>query len=271
MLVAMSKSVHYLYRPIHNIHKSCFKSITRRHWINAVHNQYVCTQTHPPEKVHTITEQSLYDIHKPENKYEILSPLLANTNLSNFIDKKVVYLIVFEFEGVRRIKFGWSANFMDRFASHEREIPFVIGIGYIVETPDPVKTEARFKEYMKFANKLVNLRMKNKNQTEILQNISLDEAVSVLNESVKYCSRHEEAMQSVDHVEIYRIKTHARIEECRIVNEPERLRAEAEKNRVDIERSRVVFDLLDLLVANKKDLSLRSFKKLERIISKSFL
>ena len=110
----------------------------------------------------------------PEHKYQLMSPRLAGVNLILFAKKPVCYLLPLVSDGIQYIKVGFSTDFLERYSTHMREIPDLSGVWFVIESSIAVETE--FKEYMRYAGKLVSARIGGKMQTELLTGITVHEA-----------------------------------------------------------------------------------------------
>ena len=173
-----------------------------------------------------------------ENKFMLLSPRQAGINLTQFAKKPVCYLITLIHEQQLYIKVGHSCDFIERLATHKREIPDLIGVWYVTEAPAAVETA--FKDYMRCAGKLTSAKVGSKVQTELLKDIDPTEA------EMELC-KHVMAHQVQSATEIHRIEIQAEIEKERIHAdiEKERLQAEIEKERMQLERLKIVAQLIE--------------------------
>lgn len=116
-------------------------------------------------------------------KFMFSSPNMNDKYLCDFIGKKVVYLVIFEYEGQLYIKFGKSEICKDRMASHFRTYPNAI-IYCMYEVTELKKVEDTFKAAMKYRNKLTSVTINGNNFTEIITNIRPEEAESILTKTI---------------------------------------------------------------------------------------
>jgi hypothetical protein len=168
------------------------------------------------------------------NKYAFLSPSMSGKDMHDFAGKEVCYLLTFPLDTNKSyIKFGRTTNLHNRMTEHMREIPGM-QIWFVLETPHARKLEDMFKKKMKYGGYLIDVVVKDKKQTEIITNITTEEAEDVL------VSLHDAMIGSDDEeshkgkiikmeidvrkkeldLEMERIKTHAAIEQdkLRIIN-----------------------------------------------------
>ena len=112
-------------------------------------------------------------------KYTLTSPSMNGKYLCDFIGKKVVYLVLFSYEGHIYIKFGKSEKCTDRMDAHYSTYPNAV-IYCIHEVIELKQVEDAFKKAMKYRNKLTNIAMNGQNFTEIVTDIKPDEAEEIL-------------------------------------------------------------------------------------------
>jgi len=119
------------------------------------------------EQVSITQEQN--NLAVPTHKYMLMSPRMQNVNLVTFSNKSVCYLMPLS---SKLIKFGYTTDIITRYTDHVREIPDLVGIWFVCEAPK--EAEGAFKDHMRYAGKLVSMKLGAKNQTELLQEISLE-------------------------------------------------------------------------------------------------
>lgn len=127
----------------------------------------------------------------PVNKYAFLSPSMKGKDMHTFIEKEVVYLLVFTHNGINYIKLGTTTNLHTRITEHIREIPGV-QIWYVVDTVHARKLEGMFKKKMRYVGHLTELVVNNKKQTEILVGITPEDAEASLTQLYKSIHGNED-------------------------------------------------------------------------------
>lgn len=128
-------------------------------------------------------------------RYALTSPSMEGKYLCDFIGSKVVYLVTFSHMGQVFIKFGKSENCTDRMESHYRTYPNSV-IYCIHEATELKKVEDAFKAAMKYRNKIRNVTINGRNFTEIVTDISLDEAEDILMKIVEEsCVKDDSVMR----------------------------------------------------------------------------
>lgn len=155
-------------------------------------------------------------VAKPTHKYMLMSPRMQHVNLVTFANKSVCYLLSVV-GGL--VKFGYTTDILTRYSDHMREIPELVGIWFVCEAPK--EAEGAFRDYMRYAGKLVSVRLGGKNQTELLQDITLECAEFELCRIVQaVCVRSD--------VEIRKLEL-----------EVEKQKLDVEKQKLDVEKHKL--------------------------------
>jgi hypothetical protein len=183
---------------------------------------------HEQTKANALTsaETATLETYRAAHKFEIMSPRQIGINLTFFSNKSVCYLLVLCVDGETLLKFGHTTDVLTRISDHQREIPELMGIWFVCEAPKEVETA--FKEHMRYAGKLVSMRLGNKNQTELLRGVTPECAEVELAKIVQNTSLRSD-------VEVKRLELE--IEKARIL-------AEVEREKLMVERARLKAQLI---------------------------
>jgi len=155
------------------------------------------------------------------NRYRFASPNMLGKSLHEFKDSRVVYLIVFCVDGITYIKFGKSESSLLRMETHLKDYPNAV-IYCMMVANDIKRIEDEYKLRMKYKGKLTDLVINKQNYTEIIKEISPEEAEAQL-QSIK---------TEIDNSE------HVRLELKRLDVETKRLETELETKKIDNEAKR---------------------------------
>lgn len=111
--------------------------------------------------------------------YEFLSPSMQGKYLDEFIDKNVVYLVMFEYNNITYIKFGISEKGLDRMKAHIKKYPNA-KLYCMHEANHFTPVENSFKTTMECRGKLISAMINGVKSTELVANISPMEAEELL-------------------------------------------------------------------------------------------
>jgi len=156
------------------------------------------------------------------NRYRFASPNMIGKSLDEFKDSRVVYLIVFYLDGITYIKFGKSESSLVRMETHLKDYPNAV-IYCMMVANDIKKIEDEYKLRMKYKGKLTDLVINKQNYTEIIKELTPEEAEALL-QSVK------KEIDNGDSV---------RIELKRLDVETKRLETELESKKLETESKRL--------------------------------
>ena len=114
-----------------------------------------------------------------ENRYRFGSPNMIGRSLDEFKDSRVVYLVVFTVDGVTYIKFGKSESSLLRMETHLKDYPNAV-IYCMMIAYDIKRIEDEYKIRVKYKGKLTDLVVNNQNHTEIIKELTPEEAEALL-------------------------------------------------------------------------------------------
>jgi hypothetical protein len=115
----------------------------------------------------------------PTHRFQFMSPSMAGQDMHAFVDKAVCYLLTFELDGAQYLKFGYTTDAHKRMTDHMREIPGV-QLWYMLESAQARKIEDEFRKKMRYMGHLIELQVKSKKLTEIVNGISPEVAEQIL-------------------------------------------------------------------------------------------
>lgn len=126
-------------------------------------------------------------ITSSNNKYHIMSPDMNGKRFDEFAGRELVYLLLIRITQLEiMLKFGKTTDMLKRFDDHCRDFKdYDISIWYLCPTMHSDKVEQQFKNIMKMRGHLCFRTINGKNHTELLENITPEEATYVLKSIVE--------------------------------------------------------------------------------------
>lgn len=115
------------------------------------------------------------------NRFVLHSPSMRGKYISQFGNKRVVYLLQWQYKDESYIKVGWTDNFASRMKDHSSVMPGFT-IWCVVETRDNRQVELAWKRDFSAFNK--QLEIHNKVRTELFTGITIEEAEQHLHDLV---------------------------------------------------------------------------------------
>lgn len=117
-------------------------------------------------------------------RYQLASPNMQGKYLDSYIDKPVVYIIVFVIDGQIYIKFGRTEKATGRMDDHYKTYPNA-SIYCVYEAVNLKQIEDSFKSILRYRNKLTELVIRGRKYTEIAHNLEPSEAEEILLKAIE--------------------------------------------------------------------------------------
>lgn len=193
-------------------------------------------------RANAATQQTLPDQHPIRafgeavddmNRYRFASPNMIGKSLHDFKDSRVVYLIVFCVNGVIYIKFGKSESSLLRMETHLKDYPNAV-IYCMMVANDIKRIEDEYKLRMKYKGKLTDLVINRQNCTEIIKELSPEEAEAQLQSIKTEIDNSEHMRLELKRLDVETKRLEAEIETKKLDNESKRMQAELKKKLFDL-------------------------------------